>query len=88
MKFSEIYSNETIGILATIIGIISYLPVLWVVHKTNKTNNFPFKTLFLALISNILWVMYGMYEPAPASILSGALYFLIYVYILYVKILN
>jgi len=29
------------GFLATIVGIISFLPVLYVVYKTKKTNNFP-----------------------------------------------
>ena len=77
--------KESLGIIATLIGIISYLPVLYTVHKTRKTNNFPFNTLGLAIISNILWILYGIYEPAPASILSGVLYMLIYIYILYIK---
>ena len=74
--------KELFGILATVIGIISYLPVVYVVYKTRKTNNFPLYTLGLATISNILWIIYGIYEPAPASIFMGVLYTVIYLYIL------
>ena len=30
--------KESIGLLATVIGIISYLPVIYTVYKTQKTN--------------------------------------------------
>ena len=76
---------EYLGILATIIGIISYLPVIENIYRTRKTNNFPYKTLFLAFLSNLIWLIYGIYQMTYANILSGILYFIIYLYILYVK---
>jgi len=81
------YFTASIGILATIIGIISFIPVVYVVYKTKKTNNFPYSTLLLALLSNLLWVIYGIYAPASANILAGSLYFIIYTFILYIKLL-
>ena len=78
------------GLLATIIGIISYLPVVYTVYKTKKTTNFPYKALFLAIISNSLWIYYGLSNPKGMDkqiILMGVLYFLIYVFILYTKLI-
>lgn len=75
----------TIGLLATFIGIISFLPVLLVVYKTRNTKGFPYRTLFLALASNVLWLSYGILKDSTATIIMGVLYFLIYLYILYNK---
>jgi uncharacterized protein with PQ loop repeat len=74
-----------IGLAATIIGIISYLPVVATVHKTRVTSNFPYSTLVIALLSNTLWMIYGLTKNATATIIMGSLYFAIYLYILYVK---
>ena len=76
-----------IGMLATIIGILSFIPVISVIYKSKKTNNFPYYSIFLAIISNILWFIYGIYKQTYANILSGTLYFLIYFFILYIKLL-
>ena len=78
------------GILATIILIISFFPVLYVIFKTKKTNNFPYYTLILALISNLLWI-YDSFSEYPKiraeTAFMGVLYFLIYTFILLVKII-
>lgn len=78
------------GFLATIIGIISFFPVLYVVFKTKKTVNFPYYTLILALISNSLWIYYSLAEYPnirAETAFMGILYFLIYTFILYIKII-
>jgi len=76
---------DMIGILATIIGIISFIPVIYGVYQTKKTNNFPYKMLLLALISNILWIIYGSLIGAFSTKLAGAMYFSIYAFILFIK---
>jgi len=79
------------GLVATIIGIISFIPVLYIVYKTKITKNFPYKTLILALISNILWILYAASKDKIIDkqlMFMGVLYFLIYSFILYTKILN
>ncbi len=88
IKLSATTHSDIIGILATIIGIISFVPVVLGVYKTKKTNNFPVKMLVLALISNILWVIYGSIVNANSTILAGVLYFIIYAFILFVKTTN
>jgi len=80
-----------VGLLATMIGIISFLPVLYVVYKTKRTINFPYKTLILALISNILWIYYATAKSAEVDTqiaIMGSLYFFIYAFILFTKIFN
>jgi len=88
IKFISDFTTKHItkvGILATMVGIISFLPVIMIVHYTKKTHNFPYNTLYLALVSNILWVVYGIFKDATATILMGLLYFTIYAYIFYTK---
>ena len=78
------------GFLATIIGIISFLPVVFIVYTTKKTNNFSYTTLLLALISNLLWIYYSFHSYPKIDlqiIFMGSLYFFIYTFILYTKIL-
>ena len=56
LKIQQILGNfkHFAGLLATIIGVISFIPVLFTVHKTKKASNFPYRALILALTSNIL----------------------------------
>ena len=83
MDFSEIY-----GFIAMSVSVISFLPVIYTIYKTKKTNNFPFHGVFLALFAQTLWVTYGIYKNALATIISGILYFSMYSFILYIQKLN
>jgi uncharacterized protein with PQ loop repeat len=77
------------GLAATIIGIISFIPILYVVHITKKTKNFPYRGLILALISNLLWIYYAAAKDHIIDkqlMFMGVLYFFIYAFILYTKI--
>ena len=77
---------EIIGEIAMFSGIISFLPVLYTIYKTKKTNNFPYKSLILLLFSNILWIVYGSFVSANATIVSGTFFTIIYLFILYIKL--
>ena len=84
-----IKSKHFAGLLATIIGVISFIPILFTVHNTKKTSNFPYRALILALISNTLWFYYALTKDSTIDIQlasMGVLYFLIYSFILYIKI--
>jgi uncharacterized protein with PQ loop repeat len=86
-EYAETHSKIA-GFLATIIGIISFLPVLYIVYKTKKTINFPYRTLILALLSNLLWIYYSVakYPKIDFQIaFMGSLYFFIYLFILHTK---
>lgn len=82
------HPSKYAGLAATMIGIISFLPVLHTVYKTRKTTNFPYEALCLALVSNALWIYYGYSKPHGIDyqvLMMGALYFVVYLSILYVK---
>ena len=79
---------EILGILATIIGLISFAPVMNHIHKTKKAEDFPLIGLFFALASNLIWIYYGHSKGAKATMLMGLCYVLIYGFILSIKISN
>ena len=80
--------TKLVGDMAIVIGIISYMPVLLTIYKTKKTNNFPYKSLVFLVMAQILWVIYGYLASANATLISGLLFLLIYLFILYTKYTN
>ena len=74
------------GIIATLVGIISIIPIAMEVWKTKKTVAFPYFALGLAILSNSLWVAFGLYTGVKASLLSGFLYLAFYLFIFIIKI--
>lgn len=85
---SNKYLIESVGDLAVIMGMISFMPVVYTVHKTKKTNNFPYKSLVFLVISQMLWVFYGYLVSAKATFMGGLLFSLMYFFILYTKHTN
>jgi uncharacterized protein with PQ loop repeat len=76
------------GLIATIVGVISFIPILFTVYETKKTSNFPYRALILALTSNILWLYYAMAKDKLVDYqlaIMAILYFFIYSFILYTK---
>ena len=50
------------GLLASLIGLSRFIPLVYEIHKTKKTNNFTYITLILALTSSALWLIFGIYD--------------------------
>jgi uncharacterized protein with PQ loop repeat len=75
------------GILATFIGIMSFLPILYRITQTKDTSNFTYTNLGLALISNLLWIIFGINKDVMTSLISGILYMFIYGFILVYKLI-
>lgn len=80
--------KEIIGYFATIFGIFSFLPVVINIYKTKKTNNFPYKTLILALISNGLFLLSGILKKDFVLIFMGIVFLSIYSFIFFTKFTN
>ena len=80
-------SKRMIGYAATFLGIISFIPILYKIFVTKNTSNFTYKNLALALVSNVLWFYYGVKSDALAPLVSGVLYFFVYSFILYYKLM-
>jgi uncharacterized protein with PQ loop repeat len=76
---------EILGIVATLIGVVSFAPVVNRVKKTKKAEDFPFIGLFFALASNLIWIYYGHIKGTRATMFMGFCYVIIYGFILSVK---
>ena len=82
------YLTELVGHFAVIFGVISFMPVVYTVYKTKKTNNFPYKSLFFLVMSQMFWIIYGYLVSATATFMGGIFFSLIYLFILYTKYTN
>ena len=76
---------EWTGYLAVFLGVISFFPVIQNIYKTKKTNNFPYKSILLALTAHACWFIYGLYTDTSATEYSGIIFILMYLFILYIK---
>ena len=76
---------ETIGILASIIGLLRFIPIVFEIYKTKKTNNFPYLMLFFALTSTMLWLIYAFVKNSIPLIISAGLALTVYLYIMFMK---
>ena len=79
---------EFIGYMAVCLSVLSFFPVIKNIYKTKKTNNFPFKTIFLALCAQTCWLIYGLYNDTTATEYSGIIFILMYLFIMYIKVNN
>lgn len=76
---------ETIGMLASIIGLLRFIPIVIEIYKTKKTNNFPYLMLFFAVTSTTLWLIYAFVNNSIALIISAGLALTVYLYIMFMK---
>ena len=64
---------DSIGLLASIIGLLRFIPIVIEIYKTKKTNNFPYLMLFFAITSTIMWLIYAFVNNSIALIISAGL---------------
>ena len=76
---------DSIGLLASIIGLLRFIPIVIEIYKTKKTNNFPYLMLFFAITSTILWLIYAFINNSIALIISAGLALTVYLYIMFMK---
>jgi uncharacterized protein with PQ loop repeat len=89
LKHGEIRLNKhVVGMIAVITGIISFIPILMKMRSTHNATNFTCLNLGLALISNVTWLLYGYLIKSNTNMISGVLYFIIYSYIVWVKVMK
>tara|TARA_B000000557_G_C20578274_1_gene360207 strand:- start:191 stop:457 length:267 start_codon:yes stop_codon:yes gene_type:complete len=77
---------DNIGILASIIGLLRFIPLVIEIYKTKKTNNFPYLMLLLAISSTILWLIYGFINYSIALLISASIALSVYLFILFMKV--
>lgn len=74
------------GFLASIIGIISFLPIVYNIVQTQNTDNFVWSALILALIASFLRILEGNQIGSTLLILSGTTFMILNLIIVFVKI--
>ena len=81
------YNNviKNLVLLASILGLMRFIPIVYEIYKTKKTNNFTPTMLSLALTSTIFWLIFGIYKNTIPIILSSMFALFVYTYICYIK---
>ena len=77
---------DFIGLTATIIGAIRFIPLVAEIYRTKKTNNFTYATLFFAFTSTILWIIYSLMRKSLSLGFSAGIACSVYIYILITKL--
>ena len=76
---------KIVGYIAVCLSILSFIPIVYNIYKTKQTNNFPYKTIFIALLAHMCWLVYGLYSHTVATEYSGIFFVFMYLFIFYVK---
>ena len=84
IKNSDIIKN--LGLLASFLGLLRFIPMVYQIYKTKRTNNFTPTMLLLALTSTIFWLVFGFYENTLPVIISSVIALFVYLYIVYMKL--
>ena len=77
-----------IGYAASIIGLASFIPLLYIVYTTQITKNFPYSALILTIIGWSMMFLYGYLSKTLPSMILGLVYLGIFSSILFVKIIS
>ena len=89
MKFINEHKHfliESIGVLASIIGLLSFRAMLYKIYTTKNTIDFPYESLILTLIGWILMFIYGLIKKSIGVIVLGFVYFNIFLFIFIIKV--
>lgn len=79
---------ETIGFLAAFLTTIAFLPQVYKIYKSNKTDDLSIFTFSLFTVGVFCWLIYGIYLINYPMILANLLTFLFAFYILIKIIIN
>ena len=80
--------KHLIGIVGTLVGLLSFRAMLWKIYTTGITINFPYESLILTVIGWSLIIIYGILTQSSINIFLGSVYLTIFSSILITKILN
>ena len=84
----DIKKYNWVGYTASFVGLLSFIPLLTFVYRTSITRNFPYSALYLTLLGWFLMAAYGFLDKNIPSMTLGMVYFCIFAYILYIKIIS
>jgi uncharacterized protein with PQ loop repeat len=73
------------GILASLIGLTSFISIVYHVIKTQNASNYLWTSIMLAILSNILWMLEGIKINSRPVIINSIMYIFLYLIIVGVK---
>tara|TARA_Y100000389_G_scaffold165098_1_gene169141 strand:+ start:2535 stop:2795 length:261 start_codon:yes stop_codon:yes gene_type:complete len=74
-----------LGFIATILGVLSFLNIVYNIELSGNTHNFSYKALILSLLSNLLWLIYGFKKRDKSITIMGIINMILNLYIIYKK---
>lgn len=82
----SIISVQTLGLIAGGIVIFSSLPQIFKIIKTKRTNDISLPMYIVLNIGTFLWIVYGFITQQLAIIITNAVFQILNLLILYLKI--
>ncbi len=73
---------EYVGILAMILGIVRGLPQLYKIHTTGNVSSFSVHSVYLGLVSLLLWATYEFSKKQHLNLTSTFISILVELWIL------
>lgn len=77
-----------LGLVASIVTTVSFLPQVILAWKTKRTKDISFLMYLIIAIGAVLWVIYGVLLQAPPIYITNGLIFTFVLSILYLKVKN
>jgi MtN3 and saliva related transmembrane protein len=69
---TDAFLNIT-GTLATVLGMVCYLPQIWKIWKEQSAEGISRSYLALHAVANVLWIMYAFVLPTYPLLISASL---------------
>ena len=79
------YVIEIIGLVAAVIGVVSWIPQLAQAHKTRETKALNLKSLSMIFVCISLWFIYGVLIGAYAMIIGNSVLLMLLGYLIILK---
>jgi len=80
--------TEFIASFALTIAIISFIPQVYKIYITNNTRDLEIITFYLLLLTQILWLLYGIINKSISFILFSLIQIILLIYIITIIFIN
>lgn len=82
------YNKAYFGLFASVLGVATFVPIIYNVITTGKTNNFLWSAIIMGLLASIFWLLEGMRVDSSYLIANSYIFIFFYFLIGFVKYLN
>ena len=78
---------QVVGDIAAIISVISITPLVFTAIKNWDTSQLPYIWIALGLVTEVLWLYYGIQNKIQPDVLSGIIFLGVYIFLFAFKII-